>query len=363
MSIYAYADVNDEKRLDADYAELLTLISKLENIVRTLPCNNGWQIIKCHCAMELGWAFDHLIKTNQATFNYKKYVENWITRICMFMEMDETEIFISTKPDISKLDKWARANRGFNYFWPKNTSKDNFNESLIIAKERLSQIGTQYPYFKEKCKGARVLDVGCGPGRYMYELLQEYNVESCHGIDSGESIIEANKIRFHSNKELTFENGSCNKLDHLKDNTFDLVMSNGVIHHSGFPLEECVPQHARVLKKDGLFFIFVYGKGGLELRTWELLQSILDTVKIDYFYEYCSSFITPKRLQGLMDHAYGSFYHTGREEIEKLLKENFSSIDRIKGVYGMDITEELYPNNKYFKYNFGTGMLRYICKK
>ena len=33
-------------------------------------------------------------------------------------------------------------------------------------------------------------------------------------------------------------------------------------------------------------FIFVYGKGGLELRTWELLQSILDTVKIDYFYEY-----------------------------------------------------------------------------
>ena len=47
----------------------------------------------------------------------------------------------------------------------------------------------------------------------------------------------------------------------------------------------------------------------------------------------------------------------------KVLKKNFRSIKRIKGVEGADCTPELYKKDKFFKQRFGTGDLRYLCRK
>ena len=101
---------------------------------------------------------------------------------------------------------------GFNFFWPKNTSEDNFDESLIIAKKRLEQMVEQFPDLRDKVQISEILDVGCGPGRYMYELASKYDIKSAHGIDSGEGIINTNKKRFSSNSKLTFSTGTCRDL-------------------------------------------------------------------------------------------------------------------------------------------------------
>lgn len=281
----------------------------------------------------------------------------------MFEEMDQSSIFIADSGDVSSLDKWQRANRGFNFFWPKNTSNDDFEESLVIANKRLEQLANQFPDLRSKLDSANVLDVGCGPGRYMYELLKNYKISSAHGIDSGEEIIRTNIKRFASSPNLKFSNGTCRDLSQFNNETFDIVLSNGVIHHSGEPLDICIAEHARVLKMGGKFFVFVYGKGGLELRIWEAMQSLLNTVTMEFFYDYCSRFIVPKRLQGLMDHSYGSFYQTSRSQIENILKSHFTDFQRIAGVFGMDITEELYSEYPHFQNMFGSGMLRYLCTK
>ena len=52
-----------------------------------------------------------------------------------------------------------------------------------------------------------------------------------------------------------------------------------------------------------------------------------------------------------------------RNQIEDILRNNFTNFERVKGVFGMDITEELYPDYPYFKVMFGSGMLRYLCTK
>ena len=361
--MFAYAPVDTSGRDDEKMTELVSSISKLEKLVDTLPSTLAWHMLRCDCAIELGWKFDHSVKTGESPFELLKTVENWKEKISMLLEMDEGEIFLRTNSKVSGLNKWERANRGFNYFWPKNTADEEFTSSLVIATERLKQMTSQYPDFAQACKGARVLDVGCGPGRYMYELKLSYGISSAHGIDSGEDIIHANRERFSGISDFSFEHGSCNNLLHLEEGSFDIALSNGVIHHSGYPLAECIPQHARALRTGGYFFFFVYGDGGLELRVWEAMQSILNKVEIEFFYDYGSTFITHKRLQGLMDHAYGSFYYSTREEVEGLLKASFSEINRVNGVLGMDITPEVYPHDKYFSQRYGSGMHRYLCKK
>ena len=63
-----------------------------------------------------------------------------------------------------------------------------------------------------------------------------------------------------------------------------------------------------------------------------------------------------------MDHAYGSFYQTSKEELESLLSRHVSSFHEIDGVPGMDITKSIY-DTEVFDLLFGDGNLRYLCKK
>ena len=68
-------------------------------------------------------------------------------------------------------------------------------------------------------------------------------------------------------------------------------------------------------------------------------------------------------MQGFIDHAYTSNVPTSRKNLEKILKKNFTSIKKLKGVPGADLTESIYRKDKYFNLRFGDGDLRYICKK
>ena len=236
MSIFAYEEINSTESHEYLKSEIYNSLIKLESLIGTLPSNSGWDILKIHAAIDLGWTFDHALKSLQSPQLLLRTIKNWIDKILIYKEMNQGSIFLASTSGISELSKWERAKEGFNYFWPKNTSNENFDESLIIAKERLKQISIQFPEFKSHCQGSKVLDVGCGPGRYMYELCNEYSIDSAVGVDSGEQIIEANKERFASLPQLSFMVGTCGDLSSFEPDSFDIVLSNGVIHHSGVPL-------------------------------------------------------------------------------------------------------------------------------
>ena len=163
-------------------------------------------------------------------------------------------------------------------------------------------------------------------------------------------------------KNLLNPSGRILKLK-FKSESFDLVVSSGVLHHSKNPIEKSIKEHARVIKKGGYFFVFIVGTNGTQLKMWEFCRNLLEDVDINYVFNYLSTKISPLRLQGFLDHSYGEYQETKRSDFEKMLKRYFRSFRRVKGVLGADCTPEIYKKDKYFKKRFGDGDLRYICKK
>jgi ubiquinone/menaquinone biosynthesis C-methylase UbiE len=206
-----------------------------------------------------------------------------------------------------------------------------------------------------------IIDSGCGPGRYT-DVLSEYNPHKIIGIDSGKDIITENRKRFSKNHNIEMIHGFCDNLP-LEDNSTDLVISAGVLHHLPDPMEKLIVEHARVIKENGYLFIFIAGKGGLELKIWEFMREFLKGIPINKLHKYFDGTVNPLRLQGLLDHGYGEYQQTDRTELEKWLKNHFREIKRVPGIEGLDVTEEIYANDIYFPYRFGTGNLRYLCRK
>ena len=101
------------------------------------------------------------------------------------------------------------------------------------------------------------------------------------------------------------------------DNSFDFVLSAGVLHHVDAPLNKTIEDHSRVLKPGGLFFIFLVGEGGMELEIWNFCEKLLTNVPIDYVYERFKNSIHHLRLQGILDHSFSSYFQTNRNFCEK----------------------------------------------
>lgn len=124
---------------------------------------------------------------------------------------------------------------------------------------------------------ARILDAGCGVGRYTIPLaMREYEVT---GVDiSGFAITELDNARMRRNIEIGLAAADVCHLP-FRDSTFDAVVAFGVLQHL---LEEersaVLSEFARVLMPDGTLVIEVLGRedmrmGGREVEPATFLRS------------------------------------------------------------------------------------------
>jgi SAM-dependent methyltransferase len=124
---------------------------------------------------------------------------------------------------------------------------------------------------------ARILDAGCGVGRYTIPLaMREYEVT---GVDiSGFAITELDNARMRRNMEMGLAAADVCHLP-FRDSTFDAVVAFGVLQHL---LEEersaVLSEFARVLVPDGTLVIEVLGRedmrmGGREVEPATFLRS------------------------------------------------------------------------------------------
>ena len=124
---------------------------------------------------------------------------------------------------------------------------------------------------------ARILDAGCGVGRYTIPLaMREYEVM---GVDiSSFAITELDNVRLRRNMQMGLAAADVCHLP-FRDNTFDAVVAFGVLQHlleeerRGVPLE-----FARVLVPGGTLIIEVLGRedmrmGGREVEPATFLRS------------------------------------------------------------------------------------------
>ena len=130
-----------------------------------------------------------------------------------------------------------------------------FEYGYSSKEEILANMNPNLKKVIEKSEGKIITDVGCGCGRNLVYSSKFAN--KLIGVDlSRQSLDFAKNFVQSENLELVLGNN----LDiPLKDNFSDLVISDGVVHHTGDTIgsfKECV----RVLKPGGLLYLAVYKK-------------------------------------------------------------------------------------------------------
>lgn len=130
-----------------------------------------------------------------------------------------------------------------------------------IRKNRYEIIDYMHDYFDfTKYNGKSVLEIGCGSGIDLCEFAS--NGARVTGIDITEVAVSLAK----SNLELNGYEGQVLKYDGQKlnfdDDSFDLVYSCGVLHHTPF-MEDLLVEAHRVLKPGGRLMMMLYNKNSL----------------------------------------------------------------------------------------------------
>jgi SAM-dependent methyltransferase len=126
----------------------------------------------------------------------------------------------------------------------------NFNETDI------NQFGEEYFDIANDTilnKKTYVLDMGCGSGRFSRYLSSR--VGFIEALDPSEAIWAAEKLLCGVNN-VRMINASADSIP-FNDNTFDLVMSIGVLHHipdTQMAMQNCVSK----VKPGGYFFVYLY---------------------------------------------------------------------------------------------------------
>jgi ubiquinone/menaquinone biosynthesis C-methylase UbiE len=158
------------------------------------------------------------------------------------------------------------------YFWENNPCGSDF-----VEKNDWEIFFNDYDKFKFKLEphiinnlnnidwnGKKVLEIGLGQGAEAQKIIEKGAIYN--GIDLTEESIFRVKKRFEINN-LKFESLNVMNAENINfaDNSFDIVFSHGVIHHSP-QIQKTINEIFRVLKKNGLAVIMLYHKNSLNYR-------------------------------------------------------------------------------------------------
>jgi alkylated DNA repair protein alkB family protein 8 len=145
------------------------------------------------------------------------------------------------------------------------------------------------PWAKYAKPNTKVLDLGCGNGRF-FELLKNKGIDYT-GIDNSKKLIELAKKKYLSIPSLSdgidkFVVGNALNLP-FKNNYFDLIYSVAVFHH--IPSKELrlrfLKEAKRVLKKDGKIVLtvwYLWQRKYLSLIVKYSLLKIIGKSKLDF---------------------------------------------------------------------------------
>ncbi|MGI8459980.1 MAG: class I SAM-dependent methyltransferase [Propionibacteriaceae bacterium] len=123
--------------------------------------------------------------------------------------------------------------------------------------------------------GARLLDVGCGPGTLARAELDRFGV--VHAFDREPAMLELARTGAGDDARLRVVQGSMHHLPY-PDHTFDAVGANFAVNHSPDP-RAAVAELVRVARPGGRVAATVWPSAGLTVNT--LWNAVLDRARVE----------------------------------------------------------------------------------
>ena len=225
-----------------------------------------------------------------------------------------------------------------------------FSEAFELLLTRLNKNNININLIKNKI----VLDMGCGNGRYSY-ALKNFGAKKVFAIDG--DIKDNIKM-----KTVEYQNGSILKLPY-KNGSFDFVFCNGKLSHTK-NWKTGIKEAYRVLKKNGVFWLSVYGKG----KIWKYADKIskkLNEKDRENFQKYLVyRDWEPGKIYFLVDSFFSKdrVYFTKKQIKNELLKQGFTNIKFLERGIKKDLNEKIFRNPKLKKI-YGEGEIRLIATK
>lgn len=174
---------------------------------------------------------------------------------------------------------------------------------------------------KNTFKGMKILDAGCGAGRYSIELAKLGCIVTLFDISDKQLEIAEEKIKeqkIEQNIKGIFR-GDIRDLSDFGDETFDMVICYGApLSYVLSKREQAISEFYRVLKKNGTLAVSVNNK-------WGILKMLLGNQNLDFFsnpeYWYIKQVIETGDLPRHEKVIHPPRHFFEGEELEQLLKD------------------------------------------
>ena len=241
-----------------------------------------------------------------------------------------------------------------------NFSKENIASVVSNFEARFFDGSDESPFQNKHC-----LDGGCGAGRgSIFMLKSGAQYVDCVDISPLNAATAKKNLKACGYENFSVWEETLTTLP-FGDETFDVVWSYGVVHHTDNP-SKALHELSRVLKVGGRLFLFLYGRGDLQFCMHQAIRQYLKPLTPEEcFSELKNIALDINDIASCMDNWFSPFINTyTATDISKTL-HNLGFEQTINFIKGGKIWDSNYRKNfiEEDKDLMGEGDLRLVCEK
>jgi SAM-dependent methyltransferase len=153
-------------------------------------------------------------------------------------------------------------------------------------------------------------------------------------------------------------------LSSLPSGSFDFVASNGVLHHTS-SADEGIVEHFRITRNGGIFWVYLYGAGGLYWDAYDRLKPIVREIAPRRIREILANFeIRQGLIYTYLDNLLAPRVYYRLQQVLDLLRPHATfEFEHAKGVSPIDDTEQLLATRWGAEIFGPDGEVRIVVKK
>jgi ubiquinone/menaquinone biosynthesis C-methylase UbiE len=245
----------------------------------------------------------------------------------------------------------------YSELWKDFDQKTRTEESTALLRKRIPDA-----VIRDRIVGKRAIDIGCGSGRYTIALSL---VGAAHttGVDfQAKAFAASEQWCREQGLAVEFCESSVHELP-FDDGSFDFVFCNGVLHHTS-SVEKGLSELARVLKRSGAGFLYLYGTGGYFWKTRKQLREVFKSIPLDYTKQVLASIGMPPNRFFFCDTWYVPIEeHIGTDDLTRMLDKYSLAYEKVPGQAPFDLDRALAENVPGAAIAWGNGEHRYLLRK